>query len=107
MNIFVTLCAIQQHSWKALEWIRQTLMRLYNQLSVLYIEYIKIYFQLNNTNSPQKLARICLNNHAALLHCVFVDGCGYTFTLDGQKSWWGATGSGGRTVKGAANEDET
>ena len=34
MNIFMTLFAIQQHSWTALEWIRQTLMRLYNQLSV-------------------------------------------------------------------------
>ena len=45
--------------------------------------------------------------HAVLRHCVFVDGCDYTFTLDGQKSWWGATGSGGRTAKCAANEDET
>ena len=34
---FVTLFAIQLHSWTALGWIRQTLMRLYNQLSVLYI----------------------------------------------------------------------
>ena len=82
-------------------------MRLYNQLSVLYIQYTKIYFQLNNTNSPPKLAWIYLKNHAVLRHCVFVDGCGYTFTLDGQKSWWGATGSGGRTAKCAANEDET
>ena len=41
------------------------------------------------------------------LYCVFVDGCGFTFTLDGQKSWWGATGSGGRTSKCAANENET
>ena len=24
-------------------------------------------------------------------YCVLVDGCGYAFTLDGQKSWWGAT----------------
>ena len=49
----------------------------------------------------KKLARICLKNHAVLpRHC-------YTFTLVGQKSWWGATGSGGRTAKCAANEDET
>ena len=82
-------------------------MRLYNQLNILYIKYTKIYFQLNNTNSPPKLARICLKNHAVLHHCVLVDGWGYTFTLDSQKSWWGATGSGGRTVKCAANEDET
>ena len=34
--------------------IRQTLIRLYNQLSVLYIQYTKIYFQLNNTNSSPK-----------------------------------------------------
>ena len=45
INIFMTLFAIQYHSWTALEWIRQTLMRLYNQLSVLYIEYTKIYFR--------------------------------------------------------------
>ena len=38
---------------------------------------------------------------------MLVDGCGYTFTLDGQKSWWGETGSEGRTAKCAANEDET
>ena len=38
---------------------------------------------------------------------MFVNGCGYTITLDGQKSWWGATGSGGRTAKCAANEDGT
>ena len=87
-------------------------MRLYNQLSVLYIQYTKIYFQLNNSNFPfsphkkKKLAWIYLKNHAVLRHCVFVDGCGYTFTLDGQKSWWGATGSAGRTAKCAANEDE-
>ena len=37
INIFMTLFAIQQHSWTTLGWIRQTLMRLYNQLSVLYI----------------------------------------------------------------------
>ena len=48
---------------------------------------------------PKKLAWICLKTHAVLLHCVFVDGCGYTFTVDGQKSWWGVTGSGGRTAK--------
>ena len=41
----MTLFAIQYHSWTALEWIRQTLMRLYNQLSVLYIEYTKIDFR--------------------------------------------------------------
>ena len=70
-------------------------------------KYTKIYFQLNSTNSPQKLAWICLKNRALLCHCVVVDSWGYTFTLDGQKSWWGATGSGGRTVKCAANEDET
>ena len=23
---------------------------------------------------------------------MFVNGCGYTFTLDGQKSWWGVIG---------------
>ena len=31
----------------------------------------------------------------------------YIFILDGQKSWWGATGSGGRSAKCAAKEDET
>ena len=60
-----------------------------------------------DTNSPPKLAWICLKSLAVLRHCVFVDGCGCTFTLDGQKSWWGATGSGGRIAKCAANEDET
>ena len=30
-------------------WIRQTLMHLYKQLSILYIQYTKIDFQLNNT----------------------------------------------------------
>ena len=39
----MTLFTIQQHSWTTLGWIRQTLMRLYNQLSV--------DFQLNNRNS--------------------------------------------------------
>ena len=52
INIFMTLFAVQQHSWTALEWIRQTLMRSYNQLSDLYILYTKIFFQLNNANSP-------------------------------------------------------
>ena len=56
---------------------------------------------------PPKLAWICLRNHAVLRQCLFVDGCGYTFSLDGQKSWWGATGSGRRTAKCAAKEDET
>ena len=37
---------------------------------------------------------------------MFVDDYGYTFTLHGQKSWWGATGSGGRTVKCAATRTE-
>ena len=48
----MTLFAIQQHSWTTLlGWIRQTLIRLYNQLSVLYIQYTKIDFQLKNRNS--------------------------------------------------------
>ena len=34
---FLTLFAIQQHSWTTLGWMRQTLVHLYNQLSVLYI----------------------------------------------------------------------
>ena len=34
---FMTLSEIQWHSLTTLGWIRQTLMRLYNQLSVLYI----------------------------------------------------------------------
>ena len=66
-----------------------------------------IYKNLYSIIPPPKLARICLKNHAVLLHCVFVDSCGYTFTLDGQKSRWGATGSGERTTKCATNEDET
>ena len=67
----------------------------------------KNLFSIKQYQFPPKLAWIYLKNHAVLRHCVFVDGCGYTFTLDGQKSWWGATGSGGRTAKCAANEDET
>ena len=46
INIFMTLFAIQQHSWTALEWIRQTLMRSYNQLSVLYISYTQNLFSI-------------------------------------------------------------
>ena len=34
IKIFLTLFAIQLHSWTTLGWIRQTLMRLYNQLSI-------------------------------------------------------------------------
>ena len=41
------------HSWTALGWITQTLVHLYNQLSVLYIQYTKIDFQLNDRN-PNK-----------------------------------------------------
>ena len=67
----------------------------------------KNLFSIKQYQFPPKLAWICLKNHAVLRHCLFVDGCGYTFSLDGQKSWWGATGSGGRTAKCAANEDET
>ena len=67
----------------------------------------KNIFSIKQNQSPPKLAWICLKNHAVLRHCVFVDGCGYTFTLDGQKSWWGSTGSGGRTAKCAANKGET
>ena len=66
-----------------------------------------LYFQLNHTNSPPKLAWICLKNLAVLRHYVVVDGCGYTFTLNGRESWWGSTGSGGCTAKCAANGDET
>ena len=51
INIFITLFAIQWHSWTALVWIRQILMRLYRQLSVLYIQHTKIDFQLNSTIS--------------------------------------------------------
>ena len=36
-------------------------------------------------------------NYCIVLYC----------TLDGQESWWGATGSERRTAKCAANEDET
>ena len=67
----------------------------------------KNLFSIKQYQFPPKLAWICLKNHSALRHCLFVDGCGYTFSLDGQKSWWGATGSGGRTAKCAAKEDET
>ena len=77
----------------------------------LHLIYKNIFsikqYQFPPPQKKKKLALICLTNHAVLRHCVFVDGCGYTFTLDGQKSWWGATGSGGRTAKCAANEDET
>ena len=71
----------------------------------------KNLFSIKQYQSPspskKKLAWIYLKNHAVLRHWVFVDGCGHTFTLDGQKSWWSATGSGGSNVKCAANEDET
>ena len=71
----------------------------------LHLIYKKLS-SIKQSNSPPKLAWMYLKNHAVLRHCVFVDDCGYTFTLDGQKSWWSATGSGGRTAKCAANEDE-
>ena len=67
----------------------------------------KNLFSIKQYQFPPKLAWICLKSHAVLRHCLFVDGCGYTFSLDGQKSWWGGTGSGGRTAKCAAKEDET
>ena len=73
----------------------------------LHLIHKNIFSIKQYQSPPQKLARICLKNHAVLRHCVFVYGGGYTFTLDAQKSWWGATGSGGRTVKCAVNEDET
>ena len=63
----------------------------------LHLIYKNI-FSIKQNQSRPKLAWICLKNHAVLRHCVFVDGCGYTFTLDSQKSWWGATGSGGCTA---------
>ena len=65
----------------------------------------KNLFSIKQYQFPPKIG-LNLKNHAVLRHCVFVDGCGYTFTLVGQKSWRGATGSGGRTSKCAANEDE-
>ena len=71
----------------------------------LHLMYKNLFSIKQYQFPPPKL--IYLKNHAVLSHCVFVDGGGYTFTLDGQKSWWSATGSGGRTAKCAANEDET
>ena len=61
----------------------------------------KNLFSIKKYEFLPKLAWICLKNHAVLRHC------GYTFTLDGQKSLWGGTGSGGCTAKCAAKEDET
>ena len=66
----------------------------------------KNLFSIKQYQFPPKIG-LNLKNHAVLRHCVFVDGCGYTFILDGQKSWWGAAGSGGRTAKCAVNEDVT
>ena len=45
----LTLFAIQQNFWTTLGWIRQTLMRLYNQLSVLYITFQHNFFHENQT----------------------------------------------------------
>ena len=72
----------------------------------LHLIYKNIFWIKQYQFHPN-LAWICLKNHAVLRHCVFVDGCVYTFTLDGQKWRWGTTGSEGRTAKCAANEDET
>ena len=67
----------------------------------------KNLFSIKQYQFPQKIGLNLFKESRRLHHFVFVDCCCYTFTLVGQKSWWGATGSGGHTAKCAANEDET
>ena len=66
----------------------------------------KNLFSIKQYQFPPKIG-VNLFKESRRTYCVFVEGCGYTFTLDGQKSRWGSTGSGGRTAKCAAKEDET
>ena len=67
-------------------------MHLYNQLIPIPIPP-KI--GLNLFKEPCRTSPLCVNRRR------------YTFTLDSQKSWWGATGIGGYTAKCAVIEDET